>query len=104
MSRIFTQSAPDPSFSSAQYRARRLLSSAPMTIDIRNIREDELPAFLEAMGAGFLDRVDGVKVAAEVGPFWDFARIWSGFDGDAVVGTFRTWATELTVPGGAQLP
>ncbi|MGI8534054.1 MAG: GNAT family N-acetyltransferase, partial [Candidatus Limnocylindrales bacterium] len=31
-------------------------------------------------------------------------RGWAAFEGDTVVGTTRTWASEMTVPGGAQLP
>ena len=32
------------------------------------------------------------------------ARTWAAFDGDRICGTFRSWATELTVPGGQALP
>lgn len=75
-----------------------------MNTEIRRVREDELPAFIESMSAGFLARPDPDKVAAEVKPLWDLERAWAAFEGDRVVGTFRTWATELTVPGGTQLP
>ena len=30
--------------------------------------------------------------------------MWGAFDGTTTVGTFRSWATELTVPGGGRLP
>jgi predicted acetyltransferase len=75
-----------------------------MPFDIRSIRPDELPAFIETMSTGFLDRPDTAAVAAEAGPLWDLGRAWSAFDGSRIVGTFRTWATEVTVPGGAQVP
>ncbi len=42
-------------------------------------------------------------MASQVVPHWDLNRVWGAFDGP-VVGTTRTWATELTVPGGGQVP
>jgi predicted acetyltransferase len=47
--------------------------------------------------------MDIPKIATEMGPRWDFERVWGAFDG-RVVGTLRTWASEVTVPGGAILP
>ena len=70
-----------------------------MTIEIRAIREDELPAWLDCLSTGFLDRPNVAAIVAEVLPHWDLARVWGAFEDDVVVGTARTWATELTVPG-----
>jgi predicted N-acetyltransferase YhbS len=75
-----------------------------MTPEIRQIREDEVAAFLDAITTAFLDRPDVARVAAEVLPLWDLRRCWAAFDGERLCGTFRSWATELTVPGGTQLP
>jgi len=75
-----------------------------MTIDIRTIRPDETAAWIEAVGTAFFDRTDPERVAEELRPLWDFDRVWGALDGPTMVGTFRTWATELTVPGGARLP
>lgn len=75
-----------------------------MTPEIRPIRDDELPAFLEALSTAFLERPDIDRVAAELRPIWDLGRVWAAFDGGRLCGTFRSWATELTVPGGARLP
>ena len=75
-----------------------------MKPEVRRLREEELPAFIESMSAGFLARPDVDKVAEAVKPLWDLERTSAAFEGDRVVGTFRTWATELTVPGGTQLP
>ena len=75
-----------------------------MTPEIRRIREDELPPFIEAMTTAFLERPDVAKVAEEVKGLWDLDRAWAALDGDRICGTFRSWATELTVPGGARLP
>ena len=70
-----------------------------MTIDIRAVREDELPAWFDCVSTGFLDRPNIPGIVTEVLPHWDLSRVWGAFDGDLVVGTARTWATELTVPG-----
>jgi predicted acetyltransferase len=75
-----------------------------MPIEVRAIRADELPAYVETFTSAFLERPDTVKVAAEIEPIWDLSRAWAAFDGPRLCGTFRSWATELTVPGGARLP
>ena len=75
-----------------------------MSIEVRLVRDDELPAFIETMSAGFMERPDVEKVAAEVRPLWDLERTWAAFDDGRMCGTFRSWATEITVPGGRQLP
>ena len=43
-------------------------------------------------------------MAEEVKTLWDLERTWAAYDGERIRGTFRSWATELTVPGGARLP
>lgn len=75
-----------------------------MTIEIRNLRDDELPSFIDSMSTSFLDRPDVDKVAAEVRPQWDLSRTWAALDGEQICGTFRSWVSELTVPGGGRLP
>ena len=74
-----------------------------MAIDVRPIRDDELHSWLDAQSAAFLDRIDVEKVAEEVRQHWDFARVWGAIDGGRVVGTLRSFATELTVPGNGQV-
>ena len=81
-----------------------LIDSATMTVDVRPIHADELPAFVDAMSTAFLDRPDTAAVAAAIVPLWDLSRAWAAFDGSRLVGTFRSWATELTLPGGVQVP
>ena len=73
-----------------------------MPAEIRRVARDELMPWLECLTTTFLDRPDLPKIAEQLGPYWDFTRLWGAFDG-RVVGTLRTWATELTVPGGAQV-
>jgi predicted acetyltransferase len=75
-----------------------------MSLEVRNVREDELTAFIESMSTAFLERPAVSAVAEEVKPLWDLTRVWGAFEGDRPCGTFRSWATEITVPGGAQLP
>lgn len=75
-----------------------------MTPEIRRIRDDELPAYVETLTTAFLERPDVEKVAAEMQPLWDLERTWAAFDDGRMCGTFRSWATELTVPGGVRLP
>ncbi len=75
-----------------------------MSIEIRTVRTDEYAAYVRAIGTGFLDRPDADLIAEQVSTVWEPARTWAAFDGDLICGTFRSWATELTVPGGQALP
>lgn len=75
-----------------------------MTIEVRRIRDDELREFIDTSSAGFLERPDVDKVTEEVRPLWDLDRTWAAFDDGRMCGTYRSWATELTVPGGQRLP
>lgn len=71
-----------------------------MSLEIRRVRDEDLPAYIESMSTGFLERPDIDKVAEEVRPIWDLERTWAAFVDGKMCGTFRSWATELTVPGG----
>ncbi len=75
-----------------------------VTLEIRRIRTDELPAFVETMSAAFLERPPIDRVATELESLWDLDRTWAAFDDGRICGTFRSWPTELTVPGGGRLP
>ena len=75
-----------------------------MTIDVRSIRDEELRDFIAAIGTGFHELPDTDKVADRARPEWDLGRAFAAFDGSTICGTFRSWATELTVPGGEPLP
>jgi predicted acetyltransferase len=75
-----------------------------MAIEIRRVRPDELGASVEALTAAFLERPDVDAVVKELSPRWDLDRVWVAHDGERVCGTFRSWATEITVPGGGRLP
>ncbi len=74
-----------------------------MGLEVRTITADELEPWGVAMARGFLSQPhDGW--ADFVRPEYDLDRVWSAFDGDRVVGTLRSFASELTVPGGAIVP
>lgn len=75
-----------------------------MTIEVRRVRDDELREFIDALTAGFLERPDVDKATEEVRPIWDLERTWAAFENGRICGTFRSWGTELTVPGGQRLP
>jgi predicted acetyltransferase len=73
-------------------------------IEIRHPEQDQLPAFLNALSTAFLNRPDVTKVAEELKPLWELDRLWAAFEGEEIRGTFRSWPTEMTVPGLARLP
>ena len=72
---------------------------------IRTIRPEELPAWFEAFGAAFyIWQSDPHLTAAARRDTIDIDRVVGAFDGDSIVGTFRTFASQLTLPGGARVP
>jgi predicted acetyltransferase len=75
-----------------------------MGIEVRHVRDEELPAYFDAVTTAFLQRPDVEKLAAGVRPHWDLERTWAALDGQVICGTFRSWATELTLPGGGRMP
>ena len=75
-----------------------------MSIEIRNARPEEFEDYIDALSTGFLDRPDVAKIADAVTALWEPDRTWAAFEDGRVCGTFRSWATEITVPGGARLP
>lgn len=70
-----------------------------MPIDVRTINASEAPAWVESMLHGFQRHLTEGETEVAVGGL-DLARTWGAFDGDRVVGTLRSWACELTLPGG----
>ncbi|MFM9611731.1 GNAT family N-acetyltransferase [Streptomyces niveiscabiei] len=74
-------------------------------IAVRLIAESERHEWLRAMNVGFLrssavsaPHVEARRVADEE------SRTYGAFEGDRVVATYRSFAQELTVPGGAVVP
>jgi predicted acetyltransferase len=69
-------------------------------VEIRTVTDDELHAFHEAIGVGFGHRI-APEATEDHRAVVDLSRSFAAFDDDAVVGTTRSFATEVTVPGGA---
>jgi predicted acetyltransferase len=74
-----------------------------MSITIRTIDPSETGAWYETLMTAFGERWDP-SIAEDVRSLWDFRRAWAAFEGERRVGTVRSWATELTLPGGRLLP
>ena len=74
-----------------------------MPTQVRPIRDDELTAYIDAVSTGFLDRPDVGGIAEEVRRHWDLSRAHAAFEDGRIVGTFRSWAGRLTVPGCREL-
>ena len=75
-----------------------------MDIEIRTIRPDEMRAYAETITGAFLDRPDIDQMVEQLEREVVLERTWAAFDGDQACGSFLSWATEVTVPGGARLP
>lgn len=72
-------------------------------IEVRTITEDESDNWGFAVSTGFLSVPTAeAEAIRSVGRIFD--RCWAAFDGTDVVGTYGSWPTEVTVPGGTTLP
>lgn len=74
-----------------------------MSIDIRIVNDSEHQQWLDQLARAFFEHT-----AEGASEYYlsqsDPRRSRGAFDGDAVVGTLRSFATELTVPGAATIP
>ncbi|TXS36685.1 GNAT family N-acetyltransferase [Streptomyces sp. OR43] len=75
------------------------------TLDARPISASELPDWLRALNTGFLraPTPSDEEVTGRL-PYLDLARTQGVFDAGRCVATFRSFAQELTVVGGATVP
>ncbi|WP_052863535.1 GNAT family N-acetyltransferase [Streptomyces niger] len=77
-----------------------------MSLEVRAVGEEEFTGWLEAVATGFT-RPPGTVTKEEV-EFrrggTDFTRLQGGFDDGRCIATFRSFAQELTVVGGARVP
>src|SRR5689334_5297565 len=72
---------------------------------IRTLRKDELPQWFEAFATAFyMWNNDPQAMAAARGPYVDLERAFGAFNGEAMVGTYRSFASNLTLPGLARVP
>jgi len=75
-----------------------------MTIEIRTITPDEFTAWVGALQAPFFT-TGPVEAEAEFRrPHTDFERVLGAFDGAHVVGTWRSFASSIAVPGSTSIP
>jgi len=74
-----------------------------MAIDIRTIKDDEVPAWVDAMNHGFLG-FPRENEAEQRRAGLDLDRTWGAFEDNRIVGTLRSFPSEITVTGGAQVP
>jgi predicted acetyltransferase len=71
---------------------------------IRPVRDDELSSWFAAFGTAFyIWATDPEASAAARRPSMDLERTIGAFENDAIVGTFRTFPTRLTLPGGGRI-
>jgi len=76
-----------------------------MAPTIRTITADELPSWFEAFGTAFyIWASDPHAKAVARRETMDLDRTLAADDGGQIVGTYRSFATRLTVPGGTRLP
>lgn len=72
-------------------------------VDIDTVTDEGLHAFHEAMATGFGHRISP-ELTEQYRGVTDLSRAFVARDGGAVVGTTRSFATEVTLPGGELLP
>lgn len=71
---------------------------------IRPITPDELVAWFEAFATAFYVWPSDPQAFADFRrPTIDYERTIGAFDGDTIVGTFRSFPTQLTLPGGLRI-
>jgi len=68
-------------------------------LELRTIEPDELVEWVGAFQVPFLDTSSTNEGAEFRRKHIDFERTWGAFDGQRIVGTLRSFATELTTPG-----
>jgi len=76
--------------------------SVPEVVVVRTITDDEVPAYTAAVSRGF-NKLHRAEDVAFYRPRIDPGRTYGVFDGDAIVGTARSFPTPLTVPGPCEL-
>lgn len=73
-----------------------------MALEVRTVAHSELDGWAQQLERGFL--MSSAEGRADfLAGVVDLPRTWAAFDGDGVVGTLRSFATPLTVPGPADV-
>ncbi|MCX5387810.1 GNAT family N-acetyltransferase [Streptomyces sp. NBC_00083] len=74
-------------------------------VDVRAVTEAEFADWIKAVQLGFLrPPVVSEQYTRDLRANSDLGRVLAGFDDGRCVATYRSFAQELTVPGGAALP
>jgi predicted acetyltransferase len=72
---------------------------------VRVIEPDELEAWFAAIATAFFVWPSTPRESAgQRRDLLDLSRIRAAYDGDTIVGTYRSFASELTLPGGTSVP
>ncbi len=79
------------------------MHAALVDLELRDITDEELPAYVRATEAAFGHQPTDERVA-DVAIFLDGQHTWGVFDGGEIVGTGGAIGFELTLPGAATLP
>lgn len=74
-----------------------------MSLTIRPVAAEELRSWVATLHGAFFIHADVAADAAFRARFYDMDRVLGAFDGDRAVGTYRSFAARLTVPGGGTL-
>ncbi|MFI8433581.1 GNAT family N-acetyltransferase [Streptomyces sp. NPDC079020] len=76
-----------------------------MSLEVRTVTESEYPDWMRAVSTGFLRtaRASEEEIAGRLA-HTDLSRVQGAFDAGRCVATFRSFAQELTVVGGATVP
>jgi predicted acetyltransferase len=76
-----------------------------MAQTIRTIKPEELPAWFEASSSAFyIWAQDPHATAVARRDTIEIDRVVGAFEDDLIVGTFRSFGSQLTLPGGARVP
>ena len=77
-----------------------------MTVEVRPIAAEELERWVDTMHLAFHNSRAAAPEVAYRRDFrgQDYARTLAAFDGERIVGTYETFAADLTLPGGARVP
>jgi predicted acetyltransferase len=73
-------------------------------ITIRQVTDDEYPAFVTAFMEGFSEDLPSESFVETERVLLPPERTLAAFDGDTIVGTFGGFDLSVTVPGGASMP
>jgi len=76
--------------------------SGSKELTVRTIKRSEIDGWIRCMSTGFLSHPAEGEGAYRLGEM-DLDRTWGAFDGKTPVGTLRSFATPLTLPGPAEV-